>query len=287
MRADRAARACDCIEAGRDMRTKSTAHDVKRYPGFRGITWATMVFLYGPIIVIAVYSFNEIRSITVWGGFSLDWYIKAFGNDLIQRATMNSLIVAVSASTIATVFATFAALGMRGRRYRGKEAAFGVISLPLIVPEIVSAVASLVFFVLVGIPLGIGSIMLAHVVFCIPFAYLPINARLEGIEPYYEEAARDLYADGRRTFVHVVLPMLFPGIISGFMLAFIISLDDFIITNFVAGPGATTLPLAIYGLVRTGLTPEINAISTMLLLVSIFFVTLSFLIGRWQARTQS
>lgn len=269
------------------MSRKSTAHDVKRYPGFRAITWATMVFLYGPIIVIAIYSFNEIRSITVWGGFSLDWYIKAFNNDLIQRATMNSLIIAVSASTIATVFATFAALGMRGRRYRGKEAAFGLISLPLIVPEIVSAVASLVFFVLVGIPLGIGSILLAHVVFCIPFAYLPINARLEGIEPYYEEAARDLYADGRHSFVHVVLPMLLPGIISGFMLAFIISLDDFIITNFVAGPGSTTLPLAIYGLVRTGLTPEINAISTMLLLVSIFFVTLSFLIGRWQARTQS
>lgn len=269
------------------MSKKSTAHDVRRYPGFRGITWATLVFLYGPIIVIAIYSFNEIRSITVWGGFSLDWYIKAFNNDLIQRATMNSLFVAVWAAIISTAIATFAALGMRGRRYRGQEAAFAVISLPLMVPEIVTAVASLVFFVLVGIPLGLGSIMLAHVVFCIPFAYLPINARLEGIEPYYEEAARDLYADGRQSFVHVVLPMLFPGIISGFMLAFIISLDDFIITNFVAGPGSTTLPLAIYGLVRTGLTPEINAISTMLLLVSIFFVTLSFLIGRWQARTQS
>lgn len=269
------------------MARKSRDHDVKRYPGFRGITWATLLFLYGPIIVVAIYSFNEIRSITVWGGFSFDWYIKAFNNDLIQRATMNSLLVAVLASSFATVFATLAAMGMRGRRLRGQDAAFGVISLPLMVPEIVSAVASLVFFVLVGVPLGIGSILLAHVVFCIPFAYLPINARLEGIEGYYEEAARDLYADRRQTFFHVVLPMLFPGIISGFMLAFIISLDDFIITNFVAGPGATTLPLAIYGLVRTGLTPEINAISTMLLLVSIFFVTLSFLIGRWQARTQS
>lgn len=269
------------------MRKKTALHDVKRYPGFRGITLATMVFLYGPIIVIAIYSFNEIRSITVWGGFSLDWYAKAFNNDLIQRATMNSLFIAALASIFATIFATFAALGMRGPRYRGSEGLFVVISLPLMVPEIVSAVASLVFFVLVGIPLGLGSILLAHVVFCIPFAYLPINARLEGIESHYEEAARDLYADGRQTFVHVVLPMLFPGIISGFMLAFIISLDDFIITNFVAGPGATTLPLAIYGLVRTGLTPEINAISTMLLLVSVFFVTLSFVVGRWQARTQS
>ncbi len=265
-------------------KTASEKHDLRRYPGFRGITWACMVFLYGPIIVIAVYSFNEIRSITVWGGFSLDWYIKAFNNALIQRATMNSLIIAVSAATIATLFATSAALALRGRRFRGKEAAFGVINLPLIVPEIVSAIASLVFFVLVGIPLGLGSIMLAHTVFCIPFAFLPINARLEGIEAHYEEAARDLYADGWQAFRHVILPMMMPGILAGFMLAFIISLDDFIITNFVAGPGSTTLPLAIYGLVRTGLTPEINAISTMLLGISIFFVTLSFLIGRRQSR---
>jgi len=255
--------------------------DLKRYPGFGAMTWACMIFLYGPIIVIAVYSFNEIRSITVWGGFSFAWYLKAFQNDLIQRATFNSLVIALTAATVSTVIATAAALAMsRGRRFRGKEAAFGVISLPLMVPEIVTAVASLIFFVLIGIPLGLTTIMLAHTVFCIPFAYLPISARLEGVEGYYEEAARDLYAGPWRTFIHVMLPLMLPGIIAGYMLAFIISLDDFIITNFVAGPGATTLPLAIYGLVRTGLTPEINAVSTMLLGVSIIFVSLSYLIGR-------
>lgn len=255
--------------------------DLKRYPGFGGVTWACMIFLYGPIIVIAVYSFNEIRSITVWGGFSFAWYLKAFQNELIQRATFNSLVIALTAATASTMIATAAALAMsRGRRFRGKEAVFGVISLPLMVPEIVTAVASLIFFVLIGIPLGLTTIILAHTVFCIPFAYLPISARLEGVEGYYEEAARDLYADPWRTFIHVMLPLMFPGIIAGYMLAFIISLDDFIITNFVAGPGATTLPLAIYGLVRTGLTPEINAISTMLLGVSIIFVSLSYLIGR-------
>ncbi len=264
-------------------RSSRKHRDLKRYPGFGGITWACMAFLYGPIIVIAIYSFNAIRSITVWGGFSLDWYAKAFGNELIQRATINSLIIAVSAATVASIFATAAALAMlRGRAFRGREAVFGLISLPLMVPEIVSAVASLVFFVLIGLPLGLGSIMFAHTVFCIPFAYLPIGARLEGVEAYYEEAARDLYADGWRAFTHVMLPLLLPGIVAGFMLAFIISLDDFIITNFVAGPGSTTLPLAIYGLVRTGLTPEINAISTLLLLVSIMFVTLSYLVGRRQ-----
>lgn len=244
-----------------------------------------MVFLYGPILVIAVYSFNAIRSITVWGGFSLEWYHKAFANELIQRAALNSLMVALAAATVATVFATAAALAMvRGGRFRGKEAVFGVISLPLLVPEIVTAVASLVFFVLIGLPLGLSTVMLAHTVFCIPFAYLPIAARIEGIEPYYEEAARDLYADEWRAFRYVLLPLFLPGILAGFMLAFIISLDDFIITNFVAGPGATTLPLAIYGLVRTGFTPEINAISTLLLLVSIFFVILSYVIGRVQNR---
>lgn len=259
--------------------------DLKRYPGFRGITWACMLFLYGPIIVIAIYSFNEIRSITVWGGFSLDWYVKVFNNDLIQRATLNSLMIALVAATVATTFATAAAVAMiRGSAFKGKEVVFGVISLPLMVPEIVTAIASLVFFVLIGMPLGLGTITLAHTVFCIPFAYLPISARLEGIEGYYEEAARDLYADGWRAFLHVLLPLMLPGIISGFMLAFIISLDDFIITNFVAGPGSTTLPLAIYGLVRTGLTPEINAISTLLLMVSIAFVTLSFFVGRRQKR---
>jgi spermidine/putrescine transport system permease protein len=233
--------------------------------------------------VIAIYSFNEIRSITVWGGFSVAWYLKAMSNPAIQKAAMNSLIVAVSAATVATVFATCGALAMaRGRPLRGQEVAFGIINLPLMVPEIISAVATLLFFVAVGIPLGIGSIMIAHIVFCIPFAYLPISARLEGIEPYYEEAARDLYADRWQSLRHVVIPLLMPGVISGFMLAFIISLDDFIITNFVAGPGATTLPLAIYGMVRTGFTPEINAISTLMLLISIFFVCLSYLVGRRQ-----
>ena len=255
--------------------------DLKRYPGFGGITWACLIFLYGPLLVIALYSFNEIRSITVWGGFSLHWYVKAFNNDLIQRSTYNSLIIAVSAATLATVLATAAALAViRQRNFRARETAIGILNLPLMVPEIVSAIATLVFFVLVGIPLGIGSILLAHTVFCIPFAYLPISARLEGIEGVYEEAANDLYADGWRAFRYVLLPMMLPGIFAGFMLAFIISLDDFIITNFVAGPGASTLPLAIYGLVRTGLTPEINAVSTLLLLVSIVFVTLSYLVGR-------
>lgn len=263
------------------MAKRTKAIDLKRYPGFRPITWFCLFFLYAPILVMSIYSFNSIRSITVWGGFSFDWYIKVFNNAAIQKATFNSLVIAVIAATVGTLIATAAAIAMvRGRRFRGQELTFGLINLPLMVPEIVSAIASLVFFILIGFKLGLGTIVLAHSVFCIPFAYLPISARLEGIEKAYEEAARDLYAGGWQAFRYVILPLLLPGVIAGFMLAFIISLDDFIITNFVAGPGSTTLPLAIYGLVRTGLTPEINAISTLLLGVSIIFVSLSYLVGR-------
>ena len=263
------------------MSKKTKSVDLKRYPGFRPITWFCLIFLYAPILVMSIYSFNSIRSITIWGGFSFDWYIKVFNNAAIQKATLNSLFIAVIAASVGTLIATAAAIAMvRGRAFRGQNVTFGLINLPLMVPEIVSAIASLVFFILIGFELGLGTIIVAHSVFCIPFAYLPISARLEGIEKSYEEAARDLYADGWQAFRYVILPLLLPGAIAGFMLAFIISLDDFIITNFVAGPGATTLPLAIYGLVRTGLTPEINAISTLLLGVSIIFVTLSYMVGR-------
>jgi spermidine/putrescine transport system permease protein len=169
---------------------------------------------------------------------------------------------------------------VRSGHFHGRTAAYAVINLPLMVPEIIAAVATLIFFATLGIALGLHTVVLAHTVFCIPFAYLPIAARLEGIDPTYEEAAADLYGDPWRVFRHVTLPLTGPGIVAGFMLAFIISLDDFIITNMVAGPGATTLPVLIYGMVRTGFSPEINAVSTLLLAVSVLFVSLSYLIGR-------
>ena len=253
------------------MAARARAEELRRFPGFRGIAWLCVVFLYGPILVIAVYSFNSIRSITVWGGFTLDWYGRVFRNGEIQQATLNSLTVAPIAAALAIAGAG---------PFRGRAAAYAVINLPLMVPEIISAVATLIFFATVGISLGLHTVILAHTVFCIPFAYLPIAARLQGIDPAYEEAAADLFADPWRTFRHITMPLLGPGIVAGFMLAFIISLDDFIITNMVAGPGATTLPVLIYGMVRTGFSPEINSVSTLLLAVSVLFVALSYLIGR-------
>lgn len=256
-------------------------HDLKRYPGFGAVTWACIVLLYAPMLVIMIYSFNELRSITTWGGFSFAWYLKALNNPQLHSATFNSVVVALVAATLGTILALCAALAMtRGRQLKHQSASFALLNLPLMVPEIVTAIGSLVFFLAIGIQLGLVTIIIAHTVFCIPFAYLPIAARLQGLEGYFEEAARDLYATRWETFRHVTLPLTMPGIISGYMLAFIVSLDDFIITNMVAGPGATTLPMAIYGMVRTGFTPEINAISTMMLLVSALFVSASYLVSR-------
>lgn len=179
------------------------------------------------------------------------------------------------------MIATAAAVAMvRGGQFRARQATFALINLPLMVPEIVTAVATLIFFTLVGLTTGYLTILIAHITFCIPFAYLPIAARLQGIESHYEQAARDLYATRWQAFRLILLPLMLPGVISGFLLAFIISLDDFIITNFVKGAGMETLPTAIFGSVKQGIKPNIMAISTLMLVVSILFVTLSYVINR-------
>ena len=257
---------------------------VRHCPGFLAMTLLCLTVLYLPLTVVAVYSFNGSTSITTWGGFSLRWYADVFTGPEAGRfgqAAWNSLTIAVIASTVSTVIATAAALAMiRSGRFRGKAASFALINLPLMVPEIVIAVATLIFFTTLGLTTGYLTILIAHITFCIPFAYLPIAARLSGIEGHFEQAARDLYASPWQAFRLILLPLLGPGILSGFLLAFIISLDDFIITNFVKGAGMETLPTAIFGSVKQGIKPNIMAISTMMLGVSVLFVSLSYLINR-------
>jgi spermidine/putrescine transport system permease protein len=257
---------------------------VRHYPGFLAATVVCLLILYVPLFVVAVYSFNGSTSITKWSGFSLRWYVDVFTGPEAERfglATWNSLTIAIIAATISTVIATAAALAMiRGGSFKGRQATYALINLPLMVPEIVVAVATLIFFTTIGLRTGYLTILLAHITFCIPFAYLPIAARLTGIEPTYEQAARDLYATRSQAFRLVLLPLLGPGLVSGWLLAFIISLDDFIITNFVKGAGMETLPTAIFGSVKQGIKPNIMAISTLMLGVSILFVSLSYLINR-------
>ncbi|WGF89823.1 ABC transporter permease [Marinivivus vitaminiproducens] len=251
-----------------------------RFPGLRPAAWLFFLYLYMPIVVLLALSFNANRTATIWTGFTFDWYGVVLANQDMMNAAKNSLIVACSATLIATAVATLAALGMAGRRFRGQSGVAMVISLPLVVPEIVTAVATLLFFVAVGVRLGLTGLIVAHTVFCIPFAYLPIRARLDGMDRYLPEAAADLYAPPLAVFRRVTLPLLWPGILSGAMLAFIISLDDVVISSFIAGAGSTTLPIYIFGMIRIGITPEVNAISAIMLLVSILFVALSWLAGR-------
>ena len=250
-------------------------------PGLRMLALCFLAFLYLPIIVLVAYSFNSGNIVMVWTGFSTDWYAKVFANADIRKAAMNSLIVAMSATAIATTCATLAALALaRGGAFKGKGATLGLITLPLMVPEIVTAVATLVFFSSIGLNLGLGNVIIAHTTFCIPFAFMPIRARLEGMDTTLEQASRDLYASDWETFRLVTLPLLMPGVLAGAMLSFVISMDDFIITLMVAGAGDTTLPVYIYSMIRQGITPEVNAVSSILLLFSVVLVTAYWFITR-------
>lgn len=258
--------------------------DLRRFTGFRFLTVLCLFILYAPLVVVAIYSFNDSTSITRWGGFSFKWYVDVFTGPEAPRfrsAAINSFVIAIGAATCATIIATAAAVAMnRAGRFRGQMASMALINLPLMVPEIVTAVASLVFFITIGFQSGLLTIFVAHLVFCIPFAYLPISARMQSVPDMYEQAAMDLYATPWQAFRLILLPLMVPGILSGFLLAFIISLDDFLITNFVKGAGVETLPTAIFGSVKQGIRPNIMAISTLLLGVSVVFVTLSWVIGR-------
>ena len=259
--------------------------DLRHFAGFLAITGVCLFLLYAPLLVVMVYSFNDSTSITRWdGGISLKWYREVFFGVEAQKfraAAINSLSIAVMAATAATAMATCAATAMhRSGYFRGRSFSFALINLPIMVPEIVIAVATLVFFSAIGFTTGYLSILIAHIVFCIPFAYLPIAARMQSINHQYEQAALDLYATRFQAVRYILLPLMMPGIISGFLLAFIISLDDFIITNFVKGAGVETLPTAIFGAVKRGIEPNIMALSTLLLLVSIIFVTLSWWVSR-------
>lgn len=259
-------------------------YDLRVYPGFRAITILCLVILYAPLVVVTVYSFNASPSITNWEGVSLRWYADVFTGPesaKFKMAARNSFVIAILAASVATAIATLSATAiLRAGKYRLRMVSFGLISLPLMVPEIVTAVATLIFFNAIGFDRGLLTILLAHIAFCIPFAYLPIAARMQGIEATYEQAAMDLYATRRQAFTRILLPLMAPGIVSGFLLAFIVSLDDFIITNFVKGAGIETLPTAIFGAVKQGIKPNIMAISTMLLGISVVMVTLSWLISR-------
>ena len=253
-------------------------------PGFTVIALAVFTMLYVPIFILVANSFAVTYSASIWDGLTLDWYTKAWENEAVQSATLRSLVIALSASIIATFCATMAALGTTRRRaFKGQTLIYVRINQPLMVPEIVTAVALLIFFASIKVATGyqgLGYLIAAHSAFCIPFAYLPIRARLEGMDLSLETAAADLYASPWMTFRRVTLPILAPGIIAGAMLAFVISLDDVVITEFVKSGGQDTLPTYMMGQLRRAMTPEVNAISSVLLVLTVLLLTAFFFLTR-------
>jgi len=265
-------------------RRRGPVFDVRQQTGFTTIAMLCFVMLYAPILTLVVYSFNAGTSVAIWEGFSWRWYESAFANQQVQDASVRSLTIAAFAAVLSTLVATLAALATtRTKPFKGLTFIYAFINQPLMVPEIVTGVALLIFFAAIKNATGytgLGYLLIAHTAFCIPFAYLPIRARLENMDLSLERAAADLYATPFQTFRRVTLPLLWPGVLAGGMLAFVISLDDVVITELVKTAGQDTLPTYMLGQLRRVVTPEMNAISSVFLALSIVMVTIFFLLNR-------
>ncbi len=233
------------------------------------VFWITAIFLMLPLLVLLLYSFNAGRSFT-WTGFSLVWYEKLFTESgQLWQAVWNSVIVAVVSSLVSTVIGSLGAIGINWYRFSYKPYTTSLSFLPLVLPEIVLGVSILVFFNMIGLPLGMVSVIIAHTTFTLPFVLLMVMARLSEFDFSIIEASRDLGATEFQTLVRVIIPISMPGILSGFLTAFTLSLEDFVVTLFVSGPGSSTLPLYIFSAIRFGVTPTINAFSVLLILVTV------------------
>jgi len=267
-----------------------------------GYSLAFFVFLYLPIGLIVAYSFNSNPiNMMIWDGFSLDWYRSLFGlstslsenalyvesTDQLLAALRTSLVVALTTTAISTVIGTLTALALARYRFRLQKFYRVLLFMPMLMPDIVLGIALLIFFVGVGLPLGKLSIIIGHCTFLISYVFLIVSARLAGMDTRLEEASADLGASPWTTFRRVTLPQILPGVVGGALLAFIISMDDLVITYFIAGVDSTTLPVFIYGMIRRGIKPEINAIATLLLIASLLIAALGlYLRNRKPATSQ-
>ncbi len=264
-----------------------------RFGGWGLTTYGILAFafLYLPIVILILFSFNESRSVSKWTGFSLRWYGEMLKDDKIMISMWNSIFLAVVSTAIATVLGTLAALGLERYSFRGKTAVDSMFYLPVIIPDIAMAIMLLLFFnmsgigftpwkvSLFGVKLAVPySVIIGHVAFNISFVAIVVRARLAQMDRTLEEAAQDLYANTWQTFRRVTLPMLMPGILGGALLAFTLSLDDFVITFFTSGAGFNTLPVRVFGMIKKGVTPKINALSTLMLAVSLSLVVISILL---------
>lgn len=252
--------------------------------------WLVYVFFYAPIVLLVVYSFSASRNVGTWGGWTLDWYGDFVDNRTARSALSDSLKVAAISTVVSVVLGTMAALALERFKFRGKQVFDALLYLPIIIPDVTMAVMMLLFFsqffdavnTVFGLSLrkGFGSVVASHIAFSISFVSVVVRARLAGMDNKMEEAALDLYATRWQAFRYVTFPQIIPGIAGGALLAMTLSLDDVVITQFVAGPGLETLPVYVFGLIRKGVTPLINAISVVMLVASMTLVALSLLFER-------
>ena len=234
--------------------------------GYLGLVY---LLLYLPIAVLVVFSFNASRNPYRWQGLSLEWYARLWDNDALIQAALNSLLLATSAATLSTLIGTLTAIALHRYRFRGKRVLNGMLFVVMMSPDIVLAISLLVLFILLGVKLGYLSLLLAHVTFCLPFVVVTVYARLSGFNAQIIEAARDLGASEWQMLRTVLVPIIFPAVMAGWLLGFTLSLDDVVVSIFVTGPTFEVLPLRIYSMVRLGVKPEVNALATVLLMLSL------------------
>lgn len=239
------------------------------------VSVALVIFLYAPVAVLILFSFNDSRFSGQWMGATLEWYRRLASDGALHDALLNSLVVAGTSTLLVTMLGLGAAVGLERHRVPGQTAVEATFTLLLVVPEVMLGVGLLLWFVLLKIPLGLVTVTIAHTAFNLPLVTMMIRARLQRLDVGLEDAARDLGASSWATFRRVTMPLLGPAIIGAALMAFTVSLDDFIVTFFTAGPGATTLPLKVYSMIKSGVSPEINALSALLVTVSMGLVALS------------
>ncbi len=248
------------------------------------LRWSYLVgvlfMLYLPILVLIINSFNASKYGNHWAGFTWKWYEKLFANESLMEAAGHSVLIAVVSATLATTIGTLAAVALHRYQFKGKAILSSMVFVSMLTPEIVLAIALLIIFILLGIQLGFWSLLIAHVTFCLPFVIVAVYSRLKGFDMKMLEAARDLGATEGQVFLKIILPLALPAVASGGLLSFTLSLDDVIVSAFVTGPSYEILPLKIYSMVRVGVSPEVNAISTSLLVISLVLVIVSQLLLR-------
>ncbi|QLB42317.1 spermidine/putrescine ABC transporter permease PotC [Mannheimia pernigra] len=244
---------------------------------------AVFAYLYIPIIILVLNSFNADRFGLNWKGFTWNWYERLFNNDTLVQATLNSLTIAFFAATLSTILGALTSIALYRYRFRGKKLVGGMLFVVMMSPDIVMAVAMLVLFMILGIKLGFISLLIAHITFCLPYVVIAISSRLSDFDGKMLEAAKDLGASEVTILRKIILPLALPSIISGWLLSFTISLDDVIVSSFVTSPSYEVLPLKIFSLVKTGVTPEVNALATIMIIFSLTLVLLSQLVVRKKA----